>query len=149
MKGEPTSAAFAFQVAMVDRLAADPLLGAMLGGTGDDAKIYAQRAPDDVTLPYLVIAQTTEASAGLSFDKWSNRGSVTIDIWTDLLAHGNSQGLAIYGHVKRLLQGARFGLEGHDVITCTVSLVVDLVDQDGKTHHTQALVEPVSQQHRA
>jgi hypothetical protein len=146
-KGAPLSAVFPFQVVLVDRTSTDTALGALLG-VGDDARVYASKAPEETPLPYVVVAQSTESGAGLTLDKHSNRIGVTVDVWSDLLRYGNGQGLAIYGHLKRLFQGAQLALDGHDVVTCVVDLVIELPDEDGKTHHAQVLIQPVTQQRR-
>jgi hypothetical protein len=149
MKGDATSAAFPFQVQLEQRISADPQLSALLGA-GADARIFASAAPAGTLYPYLTIGLTQE-TARSTFDKWGNDGQTRVDIWTERAKFANSQGLAIYSHLKRVFQGKQFPLttqEGteHDLVTCSVELVVDVPDPDGKSQHTQVLFTPRSQQ---
>jgi hypothetical protein len=144
--GDALSALFPFQVALVDLLAADAALGALVGD-GADARIYASPAPSEPRLPYITMDQGTETSAGaVTFDKWGNVASLQLDIWTDSTQYRNSQGLALYGHIKRILQGKQFDIDGHRVVSCRVELLIDMPDPDGKTQHTAVLVRPRMQQ---
>jgi len=149
MKGDATSAAFPFQVQLVERVSADAQLSALLGA-GDAARIFASAAPEGTKYPYLTIGLTQESAAN-TFDKWGNLGQTRVDIWTDRALFANSQGLKIYSHLKRVFQGKQFPLtteDGteHDLVTCSVELVIDFPDPDGKTQHTQVLFMPRSQQ---
>jgi hypothetical protein len=137
MKGDARSAAFPFQVQLEARIASDAELSALLGA---GAAAY----------PYLTLGLTTEVASS-TFDKWGNLGQLRVDIWTERALYANSQGLVIYDHLKRLFQSARFPLTTssgtlHDLVTCTVDLVLDVADPDGKSQHTQVLIAPRSQQ---
>lgn len=150
MKGDATSAAFPFQVQLVARIEADAQLAALLVANGE-TRVYASAAPQGTPYPYLTIGLTQETSSGTTFDKWGNTGETRVDIWTERARFGNSQGLQIYSHLKRLFQGKQFPLvtdEGieHDLVTCAVELVIDFPDPDGKSQHTQVLFLPRSQQ---
>jgi hypothetical protein len=149
MKGDARSAAFPFQVQLEARIASDAELSALLGA-GAAARIFAGAAPQGTAYPYLTLGLTTEVASS-TFDKWGNLGQLRVDIWTERALYANSQGLVIYDHLKRLFQSARFPLTTssgtlHDLVTCTVDLVLDVADPDGKSQHTQVLIAPRSQQ---
>lgn len=135
-KGVALSPAFDLQTFLVDMVAQSSALTAILGA-GDACRIYAAPAPSGAVLPYITISQATEQPSS-TFDKWGSESTTRLDIWTDSRAHRNAQGLQIFGLLKSLLHGQKAIVADHDLISCSISLLLDLVDQDGVTQHTIA-----------
>lgn len=120
-----TSAAFALQQAIIERLTADADVIAALGG----ARVY-----DDVPLrgefPCLTFGPSTVRDWSTASDSGQEH-SVTVNVWSR--GHGRKEALAVLAAVEAALDDASLTLDGHRLINLRHESSDVRRDQDGET----------------
>jgi uncharacterized protein DUF3168 len=126
-----TSVLEVHHIALHALLTGDGALAALVG-----TRVYDLHAPADAAYPYITLGSAGEASVD-SFGGDGSAPSRTLHIWTRLEGKRAStrQCYAIWGHVRRLLEGP-MTMTGHKLVTAGVRLVDVLVDPDDADHLT-------------
>lgn len=119
------SAFWPLQVAVRQRLLADPILMAKIKGVFDSV-------PNDQAFPYVTIGDVT-SSPYRTFDRFGEECTITLHIWSRY--NGFKEAAEILDDLNRILADTVFSVPGWDMEACYYNFSETLRDPDGITRH--------------
>jgi len=125
------SAFWPLQVAVRQRLIADPALMSRISGVYD-----AIKDPDDqedpIRFPYVTIGDVTSAP-NRTFDRFGEECTITLHIWSRY--NGFKEAAEIVDDLNRILADAVFSVPGWEMEGCYYDFSETIRDPDGVTRH--------------
>ncbi|CRF29035.1 Uncharacterised protein [Mycobacterium tuberculosis] len=119
------SAFWPLQMAVRQRLLADPILTAKITGVFDSV-------PNDQAFPYVTIGDVTSVP-NRTFDRFGEECTITLHIWSRY--NGFKEAAEILDDMNRIMADTVFSVSGWDMTACYYDFSETLRDPDGLTRH--------------